>query len=512
MDDVKGLTVMIAKGMAISVAYCFAYLILRYFSFDQWFLPAGLRAVCLFFLPIRCWPFVFIGDAVAVMYGRIPKVHKYDPLWVYAGPLLLITSGSIAPYLLRKKLWNAELIVRRLPIAAACTAGWSAICTISLNTALGGPSDSLSMMFFANNVFGNYLGIFMVVLPTLIWMRRRQYTGSLKTTLRDSTLALSAVAILFAYLKFLHIEDGLVRTSVLMLMICPALFLTYYHGWFGAAIGVVLVNLGIAQTMTYVRVPGSPVPYDETVFVAQVGLSIAASALLILGSRITSHYEKAIDAGVAEEEARKISRLTLLSSAGESRNQVLYMAQLHVLIDNEMRELVPWLKAQGKYTEAQAVNTRVVLHRELFNKHALGLYPVGIEEKGLFAVVHSQAFEDRWSEDIPLVIRFDDGDPKILSNELQLSAYHALCSSIVLMSDWKPDEFHIRMRVWRTHSRRGIYFTVSAFNPGEAEVSQAGAAASLLLNARASAHGGIVRRHAHRVSVFLSESNAQQLD
>ncbi|HEY1137058.1 MAG TPA: MASE1 domain-containing protein [Xanthomonadaceae bacterium] len=511
MDDAKGLMAMIAKGLVISVAYGFSYLVLRHFSFDQWFLPAGLRAACLFFLPIRYWPFIFIGDAAAVMYGRIPKAHKYDPLWVYAGPLLLIASGSIAPYLLRKKLRNTEMIVRRLPIAAACTAAWSAICTISFNVALGGPND-FSMMFFANNVFGNYLGIFMVVLPALIWMRRHQYTDSLNKTLRDAALALSAVAAMFAYLKFLHSEDNVVRTSVLMLMICPALFLTYYHGWLGAAIGVVLVNLGIAQTMTYVRIPGAPVPYDETVFLAQIGLSIAASAFLILGTRITSHYEKAIDAGAAEEEARRISRLTLLSNAGESRNQVLYMAQLHVLIDEEMRELVPWLKAQGKYTEAQAVNTRVVRHRELFNKHALGLYPVGIEEKGLFAVVHSQAFEDRWSEGVPLIIRFDDGDPKMLSNDLQFSAYHALCSAIVLMGDWKPEEFHIRVRVWRTLSHRGVYFTVSAFNPGEAEVSQAGAAASLLLNARASAHGGIVRRHAHRVSVLLSEANIQQPD
>lgn len=507
MNHAKGLTKVIAKGIAISIGYGIAYLILRYYSFDQWFLPAGLRAACLFFAPFRYWPFIFIGDAAAVMYGRIPKADKYDPLWVYTGPPLLIASGSIAPYLLRKKLRNTNMIVRQLPIAAACTAVWSAICTISFNTSLGGPSDSLSMKFLANNVFGNYLGILIVVLPVVIWMRRGQYAGSSKKTIRDTTFALACIAVMFAYLKFSQVDDNVVRSSVLMLMICPALFLTYYHGWVGAAIGVVLVNLGIAQTMTYVRIPDAPVPYDETVFLAQVGLSIAASAFLILGARITSHFEQAIDAGVAEEEARKISRLTLLSNASESRNQVLYMAQLHVLADEEMRELVPWLKAQGKYTEAFAVNKRAVRHRELFDRHALGLYPVGIEEKGLFAVVHSQAFEDRWSEGVPLVFGLGKRDPRILSNDLQFAAYHCLCSAIILMCDWKPEELHIRMRVWQTSLRRGIYFTVSAFNPGDAKASQAGAAASLLLNARVSAYGGIVRRHTHRVSVLLSETN-----
>lgn len=507
MNHAKGLTSVIAKGIAISVLYCIAYLVLRHYSFDQWFLPAGLRAACLFFMPLRYWPFVFIGDAAAVLYGRIPKAHKYDPLWVYAGPPLLIACGSIAPYLLRKKLRNADRIIRQLPMAAAGTAIWSAVCTISFNTSLGGPNDSLTMTFFANNVFGNYLGIFMVVLPVTIWMRRGQYTGSLKKTFRDSSFALACIAAMFAYLKLGHVEDNVIRTSVLMLMICPALFLTYYHGWLGAAIGVVLVNLGIAQTMTYVRIPNAPVPYDETVFLAQVGLSIAASAFMIFGARITAHFEQAFDAGVAEEEARKISRLTLLSNASESRNQVLYMAQLHVLADAEMRELIPWLKAQGKYKEALEVNKRAARHRELFHKHAFGLYPVGLEEKGLFAIVHSQAFEDRWSEHAPLVFGFGVRDPRTLSIDLQFAAYHSLCSTIVLMCDWKPEELHIGMRVWKTSVRRGIYFTVSAFNPGDAEASQAGAAASLLLNARVSAHGGIVRRHAHRVSVLLSETN-----
>lgn len=498
---------MIAKGLAISVVYGIAYLVLRYYSFDQWFLPAGLRAVCLFFLPLRYWPFVFIGDAAAVMYGRLSIADENSLIWVYAGPFLLIVGTSIAPYLLRKKLTNVQAIAHRLPIAAACIAAWGGVCTVGLNATLGGPADNATIAFFTTKFFGNYLGTLMGMLPILVWINRHHHVSPLKTTLRDVALAIASIAVMFAYLKYWHSGSDVSRKSILMLMICPALFLTYYHGWFGAAFGVLLVNIGIAQTMSYVRIPGVPVPYDEAVFLAQIGLSIAASAFLILGARITSHYEKAVDAGVAEEEARKISRLTLLSNASESRNQVLYMAQLHVLADEEMRELVPWLKAQGKYTEALAVNKRAAQHRELFHKHALGLYPVGIEEKGLFAVVHSQAFEDRWSENATLVFGFGVRDPRTLSNDLQFAAYHCLCSAIVLMGDWKPEELHIRMRIWQTSLRRGIYFTVSASNPGDAEASQVGAAASLLLNARVSAHGGIVRRHAHRVSVLLSETN-----
>lgn len=503
MDHPKGMR--IAIGLSLCIGYCVAYLVLRYYSFDQWFLPAGLRAVCLFFLPLRYWPLVFIGDAAAVMYGRIPLETGENAIWVYFGPFALIAGTSIAPYLLRRKLTNVQAIAHRLPIAAGCLAAWGGVCTVGLNAILGGPDENATLAFFTTKFFGNYLGALMGMLPVLVWINRQQRIGSLKKTVRDALLAAISVAVMFAYLEYWPTVDDVGRKSVLFLMILPALFMTYYHGWTGAAIGVVLVNLGIAQTMTYMRIPGAPVPYDETVFLAQIGLSIAASAFLILGTRITSHYDMAVDSGVAEEEARKISRLTLLSSERESRNQVLYMAQLHVLVDEEMRELVDWLKTHGKYSEALAINTTAARHRQLFNTHALGFYPIGIEEKGLFAVVQSQAFEDRWAAGIPIAIRFDDGDPRALSTELQFAAYHCLCSAIVLMCDWKPEELHVRMRVVRTPSRCGIYVSVSAFNPGEAEASQAGTAASLLLNARASAHGGNVRRHAHRISLWLAE-------
>jgi hypothetical protein len=339
-------------------------------------------------------------------------------------------------------------------------------------------------------------------------MRRDQYTGSLKRTLRDAALALACIVAMFAYLKLWHAED-VTRKSVLMLMICPALFMTYYHGWLGAAIGVFLVNLGIAQTMTYVRIPGAPVPYDETVFLAQIGLSIAASAFLILGARITSHYERAVDAGVAEEEARKISRLTLLSNESVLRDQVLYMAQLQILLEDERGELVRWLKTQGKHNEAFALNSSGAQQRQVFNEHALALYPIGIEEKGLFVVIQSQAFEDFWAAGTHVAIRFYNGSPKTLTVDLQLAAYRCLCSAIVLMCDWKPEELHVRIRMRRTSRRRGVYFSVLAYNPGEPKVSQAGTAASLLLNARVSAHGGIIRRHAHRISVVLLEDLPQ---
>jgi hypothetical protein len=61
----------IAKGLGIAMLYGVAYLALRYISFNQWFLPAGLRAACLLFLPYRYWPFVFLGEAGITLSKKI---------------------------------------------------------------------------------------------------------------------------------------------------------------------------------------------------------------------------------------------------------------------------------------------------------------------------------------------------------------------------------------------------------------------------------------------------------
>ena len=70
-----------AKGLALGTGYCVAYLAMRYLSFDQWFLPAGLRAACFLLLPYRQWPFLLVGDIAALSIVRIPMAEKYSALW-----------------------------------------------------------------------------------------------------------------------------------------------------------------------------------------------------------------------------------------------------------------------------------------------------------------------------------------------------------------------------------------------------------------------------------------------
>jgi hypothetical protein len=290
-----------------------------------------------------------------------------------------------------------------------------------------------------------------------------------------------------------------------MLMMLPALFLTFRHGWCGAAIGVTLANLGIAQNM---KGPGIHAYYDEIVFIVQLGLTFFGSfGFLLLGRLISERYEQARKAGISEQKALTLARTSLLSTEPILRDQLLCMAQLQVLMDDERGQLAKTLRANGLHREALELNTQGMWHRQFFEEQALALYPIGIEVDGLFAVVDSQRFMDSRATGVEVTLRFCNGDPRTLSVDLQVLAYRCLCHAIELLSDWEPAAHRIRMRIWHGRSRRSIYLRVTTVPTGPLQRTPTGEIAAMLLDARVTAHGGVLQRAQNQIAVLLSESN-----
>ncbi len=502
MEEAKGSV--IVKGVVLSILYCIAYLILRYLSFDQWFLPAGLRAACLLFIPYRYWLFVFIGDVLALLYIRIPKAHTYSAIWVYIGPLLLIISSSIAPYASRKILKKNDAIARWLPFVGLSIAFWSLICTMAFNYWLGGPEQPANSREFLSFFIGNYLTILIGALAFLMWDRRALTISTPAKIVRDTAIVSLAISILYFIATHFLQEDHFFLQSIMMLMIVPAAYLIFSHGWHGAGISVIAINLGIALALKATGIPGT---FDTSVFYAQEGIAIAATILLLLGNVINSYYIMAIKFGAEKQEARQFARTSVGLSEPASRDQLLYMAQMRILLDEAWETVTQTLKANGKQQEAMRLNGEIADVRRQFDQLAIGVYPIGIERNGLFAVVQSQAFIDRWARGVDIAMRFDDGDPKLLSLNLQLLAYRCVSDAIVLLGDWQADQHRLRMRTWRGKHGRGIYFSVVTAPAETLQLSKSGAVAALMLDTRVNAHGGIVHRHAHRVSVLLSEPN-----
>ncbi|MHA7019886.1 MASE1 domain-containing protein [Xanthomonas euvesicatoria] len=88
----------LAEGLLLSLGYCVVYLLVWHLSVDQWYLPAGLRAASLLFMPYRRWPFLLVGDAAAMLWLRVPmlETRDYAPIWAYLSPFLLAPAVALA--------------------------------------------------------------------------------------------------------------------------------------------------------------------------------------------------------------------------------------------------------------------------------------------------------------------------------------------------------------------------------------------------------------------------------
>ena len=89
------------RGLLAGVTYGAAFLALWFVSADQWYLPAGLRAAVLLFARPRWWPYLYAGDAAAVLFLRLPQVGEHDLLWAYLPAFTLLPLISIAPAIAR---------------------------------------------------------------------------------------------------------------------------------------------------------------------------------------------------------------------------------------------------------------------------------------------------------------------------------------------------------------------------------------------------------------------------
>ncbi len=490
-----------AKGLALSTLYCASFLGAWCLSFDQWYLPAGIRALSLLFVPYRYWPYLFAGDAAALLVIRVPKAEQYSVLWAYLSPFLLMPLVSSLALLLRNKLKTAQQKTRWLPLAALSIALWSSASNMALNYFLFGPRASVTIANFYKFSIGDYLGILMITLPFLLFIGRRNDQFAPKHAIRDAAIATITVLVIYCIASIPALETAF-HQGLLMLMILPVVGLTFSHGWRGAAIGILAVNIITAMKIPYMNTPGT---YDAEIFVTQQALAVAATALLMLGTMISDLFDKARASGLAEKEALLLAQNNFLSGESKLRDQVIYMAQMQVRLDEYRDELVDRLKQHRDFDAAMDLNNSGVAHARLFDQHALALYPMRIEEQGLYAVLNAEAFTDFWAHETSVRYQLR-GQPKRLTVDLQLAAYRCICNAFALLSECNPEHYTVKARVWRIGGKRGIAVFVTAKPTTAPHHSRGGLLAAMELEGRIKAHGGAVRRrHPNRIVMLLPE-------
>lgn len=490
-----------AKGLVLSAVYCASFLGTWCLSFDQWYLPAGIRAASLLLMPYRYWPYLFAGDAAALLVIRTPKAEQYSAPWAYLSPFLLMPMVASLALLLRSKLKTVQDKTRALPLAALSIALWASVANMALNYFLQGPVASVSFTKLYRFAIGDYLGILMVVLPILLLLGRNNEQITPRHAIRDTLAAGAAILAIYCFAAIPALESAF-HQGLLMLMILPVVGLTFRHGWRGAAIGILAVNLVTALKIPYMNSPGT---HDAEIFVTQQALAVAATGLLMLGTVISDLFDRARSSGVAEKEALLLAQNSFLSSESRLRDQVIYMAQMQLRLDDYRDELVEWLKQHRHFEAAMDLNSSGVAHARLFDQQALALYPMRIEAQGLYAVLNAEAFTEFWANET--TVRYQlRGQPKRLTVDLQLAAYRCVCNAFALLSECDPEQYTVKTRVWRFRGKRGIALFVIAKSAAELQHSQTGLLAAMELEGRVKAHGGAVRRrHANRISMLLSE-------
>jgi glucose-6-phosphate-specific signal transduction histidine kinase len=450
----------IGKGLVLGALYCAAYWVLWQASFTQWFLPAGLRVAALLFLPYRSWPYLFAGDATALLILRAPKADEYSVQWAYASPFLLMPSIAIVIAVIKKHAADTKQIVNWLPVIILAVAISGSINNLAVNYFLSGPPVTTSFMErFLRVSIGYFLGILILVLPCILWLQRREHHYYRRHLLRDTAICILIIVTLFVVISFPKENEQIAWQTMLMLMLVPAAGLTYLHGWRGAAISLIVVNLATAQALPYTGVPGT---YDAAVFIVQVALSISASAFLILGAKISHLYDRARQLGISEKKAHEMTRSSLLVGESNLREQVLYMAQMQVCMDDQRKQLVETLKAQGKFTDAMLLNSEAVEHMQSFESRATAIYPLRIEELGLYGVIFPDSFTDFWAGDADVSYVSALGQPKMLSVDLQLATYRCICNIFALLSQGAPEHFRVKLRAWKRGNKRGMTFKITA--------------------------------------------------
>lgn len=493
----------IGKGLALSIVYCIAYLSLWYLSFNQWFLPAGLRIACLLFLPYRYWPYILLGDISALLYKRIPMAETYSTLWAYTSPFVLGPMTAVLIVLFRRKLANFRQISKWLPIIGIAASIWGALTNLLANQLLSGPDSLSAPIRLVYLSLGYYQGILLICLPCLIWLLCSREKFFTRQFTRDLAIAIGIVLSIYCFVVFNPTLDPSIRQSLLILMIVPVAGLTFLHAWRGAAIGTIIVNIATAQTLTYT---GKPNASDDSVFVAQLALAIIATALLVLGTMISESYEKARKLGVSERKAIELSKSSFLSNERNLRDKVVYLAQMQICLDDNRKQLVELLKEHKQYTAAMLLNSEAVEHTQWFESQAAALYPLKIEERGLYGAIYPDNFTQLWAgnAEVNYVLR---GRPSTVTTELQLAAYRCLCNAFALLSECAPKEYQVKLRVWQRRDIRGISMRMIATPTTSPRSNQASVLAEAELEGRTKAYGGFVRRKdAYRIDFLLSES------
>lgn len=481
----------VAKGFALSVTYAILFIFLWRSSVSQWYLPAGIRMAGLLFLPRRLWPYLFLGDALALWWLRIPKAEQYSMQWAYLSPALLLPIVALLPRFVQRVApahWSTEALV---PAIMAGTAVWTSVVNAGLNFFLDGPKQDVTLELFVRFAVGHYLGMLSIALPLLLWARKAPPDQQPHGLLRDSMLAGSFFAV--SFLLTAALNEDVAKPGILSIMLLPPIALTFRHGWRGAAVGIAGAAIAIGFSLPDFDAVGA---HDDSIFVAQEALAVLATAMFILGVSISKNFSRVAKLRVAELRAIQVARETQRLAEHDLRSCARALATSQMSIAWGYRGFVGSLKEKGQYELAMDATKQSVANTQMLLDQVSAIYPLGIETEGLYWTLRSSAFANACGTAIDYRLQ---GDASALSTDMSVLAYRCIVGAVNTLSGVDHHQIVVKT-VTRSRSTR-VLVKVQRYRPLGTDFDFDEEAWSSL-QLRVQTNGGAVRRrHDHIVFV-----------
>jgi glucose-6-phosphate-specific signal transduction histidine kinase len=458
------------RQVAVVAAYALSYGLLRQVSFAHWFLPAGLRLLCLLFVPYRYWPAMIVGEMLPLAKISYDCLDQFGPVYalIKLFPPIVLAMPIVRWCRSRLGLFDAHQSVR-MSTLLFCTLLVSLITAMRdisfLYTLREQPSGENPIFWdWGSQYFlGNYLGILTIV-PLALLVRDIWREGSLKTLwkrLARNRLMFDAVGLLLPALVLLTWVaanvSGDFSLVARMAMFMPVAWMALRHGWSGVALGGSLASLCMALI--------TPDESDAVTLQAQVFMSFAITTLLMLGARIATlrvHEEKErIDGQLALQLAQQglyLGELRMRQTADALEQVGSAIQQSHNRFLERLRNMLSTTEERVYYRQAIATQQQVF-------RLADSIYPRTLQSRGFPSTLNNgpiaKAMDDMGvAYDCALTGRgWSRLDPGV-----QIALYRLACESVVhLFEQSQPiDQLRLVLRAGETHGRRWAVLKIDA--------------------------------------------------
>ncbi|MFC5741153.1 MASE1 domain-containing protein [Dyella tabacisoli] len=456
------------RQVAVVAAYALSYGLLRQVSFAHWFLPAGLRLLCLLFVPYRYWPAMIVGEMLPLAQISYDCLDQFGPTYalIKLFPPIALAMPIVHWARSRLSLFDGQRSVR-VGVLLLCT------LLVSLATAARdisflytareqAPGDNPVFWQWGSQYFlGNYLGILTIV-PLALLLRDIWREGSLRTLgkrLASNRLVLDSIGLLLPALTLLTWVAANVKGDfsfvARMAMFMPVAWMALRHGWSGAALGGSVASLGIALI--------TPAEFDVVTMQSQVFISFAITTLLMLGARIATLHARDDRERVDGRLALQLAQQGLYLGELRMRQTADALEQVGSAIQQSHSRFLARLHNLLSATEERTYYRQAIATQQQVFRLADSLYPRTWQSRGFPSTLKNGPIAKAMDD---MGIAFDcelsGRGLSRLDPGVQIALYRLACESVVQLFEPSPaiTELRIVLRGGETRDRRWVVLRI----------------------------------------------------